>query len=136
MEHEEREATGKGEAAQERGGKFMDGLNISKRALWSIAGGALGALALPVLGKVFERARPVVVGVVKESYGFKEWMAGKLERAKEDAQDIMAEAAYQYQQDQNATADSVKREKELFDKIEKIVEARLAQATEKKEGES
>ena len=134
MEHEEKEDPGKGRP--EEGGKFMDGLHISKRALWSIAGGALGALALPALGRVFEHARPVVVGVVKESYGFKECMAGKLERAKEDVQDIMAEAAYKYQQDQNTTADSAKREKELLDKIEKLVEARLAKASEKKEGES
>ncbi len=112
----------------------MDGYHVSKRALWTLAGGALGALAMPVLGKVFGSARPVVVSAIKEGYGFKEWLVGKVERAKEDVQDVVAEGIYSYHQELNATAEAVKREKEILEKVEKLVEERLAKASVKKEG--
>jgi hypothetical protein len=39
---------------------------------------------------------------------------------------IYAEGVYQYQQDLSATAETVKREKDILEKIEKLVEAKLA----------
>jgi hypothetical protein len=111
----------------------VDGYHVSKKALWTLAGGALGALAVPLLGKVFESARPAIVSAVKEGYGFKEWLVGKVERAKEDVQDVVAEGIYSYHQDLNDTAEAVKREKQILEKVEKLVEERLAKTSAKKE---
>ncbi len=110
----------------EGGNVKMDGLHVKKRDLWLIAGGALGALAALGLGKVSGKARPAAVCAVREGYAFKEWLAGKAEKLKEDVEDIVAEGVHQYQSDLSATADTVKREKEILEKIEKIVEEKLA----------
>lgn len=103
----------------------MGGIHIEKKDLWLLAGGALGALAMLGLGKVSKRVRPAAVGAVREGYAFKEWLAGKAEKLKEDVEDIVAEGVHQYQQDLSATADAVKREKEILEKIEEMVEKKL-----------
>uniref|UniRef100_C6E4A4 YtxH domain-containing protein n=1 Tax=Geobacter sp. (strain M21) TaxID=443144 RepID=C6E4A4_GEOSM len=104
----------------------MDGLHLKKRDLWLVAGGALGALAALGLGKVSTKVRPAAVGAVREGYAFKEWLAGKAEKVKEDMEDIVAEGVHQYQSDLATTADTVKREKDILEKIEKMVEDKLA----------
>ncbi|MBI5586224.1 MAG: hypothetical protein HY892_20635 [Deltaproteobacteria bacterium] len=104
----------------------MEDIHLKKRDLWFIAGGALGALAALGLGKVSGKVRPVAVSAVREGYSFKEWMAGKAEKVKEDVQDIVAEGIHHYQQDLASMGDTVKREKDLLEKLDKIVEERLA----------
>jgi hypothetical protein len=106
--------------------QLLDGVNVSKRALWLMAGGAVGALAVLGLGRAFNAVRPMAVGALKEGYGFKEWMAGKLEAAKEDIEDIVAEAVFSYQKDVAAAADVATREKELLARVEKLVEQKMA----------
>ena len=107
-------------------GMKMDGLHLKKRDLWLVAGGALGALAALGLGKMSGKVRPAAVGAVREGYAFKEWLAGKTERVKEDVEDIVAEGVHQYHSNVSASADSVKREKDILEKIEKLVDQKLA----------
>ncbi|HBG06143.1 MAG: hypothetical protein A2075_02475 [Geobacteraceae bacterium GWC2_58_44] len=107
-------------------GVKMEGIHLKKRDLWLVAGGALGALAALGLGRMSSKVRPAAVGAVREGYAFKEWLAGKAEKVKEDVEDIVAEGVHQYQSDLSATADSVKREKSILEKIEKVVEEKLA----------
>jgi hypothetical protein len=117
-----------------RGGEHMSGLFIGTRSLWLLAGGALGALGALGIDRLTRKVRPAAVGLVKEGYAFKEWFTGKYEKVKEDFEDILAEAVYEYERDQERAADATQREKALLEKIEKIVEARLAQMeAEKKE---
>lgn len=118
-EHKEREKDGGGE-------KKMGGINIDKKDLWLVAGGALGALAALGLGKAVKKGRPAAVCAVREGYAFKEWLAGKAEKLKEDVEDIVAEGVHQYQQDLAASADTVKKEKDILEKIEQMVEEKLA----------
>lgn len=107
-------------------GLKMEGLHLKKRDLWLVAGGALGALAALGLGRMSSKVRPAAVGAVREGYAFKEWLAGKAEKAKEDMEDIVAEGVHQYHSNVSATADSVKREKDILEKIEKMVEQKLS----------
>ena len=123
---EEREKE-KMESRTEKGGEEkMDGIHVKKRDLWLVAGGALGALAALGLGKLSGKVRPAAVCAVREGYAFKEWLAGKAEKVKEDVEDIVAEGVHQYQEGLSATADTVKREKDILEKIEKVVEEKLA----------
>jgi hypothetical protein len=126
------------EGKHEKGEDYLGGLHIGKRTLWLMGGGALGALAALSFDKITGKVRPAAVGVVKEGYAFKEWAAGKFEKAREDVEDIVAEAVYEYQRDLQAGADAIKREKELLEKIEKLVEQRLAKIKpeKKEEGQS
>lgn len=110
----------------EGGSEKMEGIHVKKRDLWLVAGGALGALAALGLGKISGKARPAAVCAVREGYAFKEWLAGKAEKVKEDVEDIVAEGVHQYQKDLAATAATVKREKDILEKIEKVVEEKLA----------
>ncbi|MBZ0157824.1 MAG: hypothetical protein K8I29_16635 [Alphaproteobacteria bacterium] len=116
------------EGGEEREGEGYsvgkEGYFISKRSIWLLAGGALGALAALTLGKAVRKARPAVVGAVKEGYAFKEWVAGKTEGIKEDMEDIVAEAKHSYHKDLDVSSGAVKREKEVLQKIEKEVEKR------------
>lgn len=123
MEHQEENEQTK----QDAGGKSgSGGIHIGKQDLWMLAGGALGALALLGLGKATDKIRPAAVGAVKEGYAFKEWVTGKAEKLKEDVEDIVAEGVYQYQEDLTSSAEAVKREKEILEKLEKAVEEKLA----------
>lgn len=119
---------------KEKGMEVSDGLHLSKRTLWMMAGGAVGALAMLGFGRAFHAARPAAVSAVKEAYGFKEWLAGRLETAREDIEDVVAEAVFNYRKDLAATVDVVKREKEILGKVEKVVGQRMAKAqAERKE---
>lgn len=118
----------------EKGMQPKNGLPISKRTLWMMAGGAIGAVAALGLGKAFNGVRPALVSAAKEGYGFKEWLGTKIDKAKEDFQDVMAEGVHGYHQDQAALAEASKREEEILERVEKIVEERLAKIqTEQKE---
>lgn len=132
MEHnDDKEQT---ESAK-KGKEIAGGIHIGKQDLWMLAGGALGALALLGLGKASQKIRPVAVGAVKEGYAFKEWVAGKAEKLKEDVEDIVAEGVHLYQEDLTSAADAVKREKDILEKIEKIVEEKLSKTKTNKRGE-
>lgn len=126
MEHREETASEQGYKHEKKNRKGFDGLHVGKKDLWMLAGGALGALAFLGLSKASQKVRPAAVGVVKEGYAFKEWVAGKAEKIKEDVEDIMAEGVHQYQEDLSASADAVQREKTILEKIEKVVEEKLA----------
>ena len=119
----EREEKAMGEIGE---GMKMEGLHLKKRDLWLVAGGALGAIAALGLGKLSAKARPAAVGAVREGYAFKEWLAGKAEKAKEDVEDIVAEGVHQYHSNLAATSESVQREKGILEKIEKLVDSKLA----------
>lgn len=140
MEHKEHEADKESEqyekkepgrkemeSTEEKGESVkVEGVHLKKRDLWLVAGGALGALAALGLGKLSGKVRPAAVGAVREGYAFKEWLAGKAEKVKEDVEDIVAEGVHQYHSGLTATADTVKREKDILKKIEKMVEEKLA----------
>lgn len=123
-EHHEEHSGGKKEQERNAGGRMGGGVFISKRTLWYTAGGALGALALIGIAKASKKIRPAVVGAVKEGYSFKEWLAGKVEKVKEDVEDIVAEAKHAYHKDVEASAEAVKREKEALQKVEETLEKR------------
>lgn len=55
---------------KEEGGENMGGIFITKRSLWLMAGGALGALAAIGVGKASKKIRPAVIGAAKEGYAF------------------------------------------------------------------
>jgi len=106
--------------SEKKGKEIVGGIHIGKQDLWMLAGGALGALALLGLGKASQKVRPVAVGAVREGYAFKEWVTGKAEKLKEDVEDIVAEGVHQYQADLTSTADAVKREKIVEEKLSKF----------------
>ncbi len=114
----------------EQGEHDMDGWVISKKSLWLTAAGAFGALGAIALAKLSNKMRPAVVGTVKEGYAFKEWMASKAAKTKEDVEDIIEEAKYAYTKDLESASDTVRREKEILEKIEKKVEAQIAKNKE------
>ncbi len=111
----------------------MGGIFISKRRLWFMAGGALGALAAIGIGKMSKKIRPSVVGVTKEGLAFKEWLIANYETVKEDIEDIVAEAKHAHQKDIETTAETVKKEEDLLRKVEQMVEEILRQRPNKEE---
>lgn len=115
-------------------GKFA-GIHFSKKDLYMAAGGAAGVLALLGLGRFAGRMRPLAVGAVREGYAFKEWVAGKVETVKEDVEDIVAEGVHRYREDVETAADTVRREKDILEKVGKLVEDRLARLNVEKGGE-
>jgi len=138
MEEEKKEAKDMASENSENrkvGKKMGDGIFISKKSLWLVAGGALGALSAIGIGKASKKIKPAVVGAVKEGYAFKEWAAEKIERVKEDVEDIVAEAKHAYHKDLEATAEAIKKEKEILEKVEKEVGKKTARRKAKKEGE-
>lgn len=115
-------------------GYKLDGFHMKKRDLWLVAGGALGALAALGLGRISGKVRPAAVGAVREGYAFKEWLAGRAEKVKEDMEDIYAEGVHQYHSGLSATSESVKREKDILAKIERMVEEKLAKMKPEQQG--
>ena len=133
---EERKETSEREKKYyEKEGHMGEGVFISKRSLWLVAGGALAALAALGIGKASKKIKPALVGAVKEGYAFKEWVAEKYERAKEDIEDIVAEAKHAYHKDLEATAEAVKKEKEIIEMVERAVEKKASRKKSKKEAE-
>ena len=120
--------------AENEGGRYVGGHFISKQSLWFMAGGALGALAVIGIGKLSKKIRPAAVGVAKEGLTFKEWLMAKCEKAKEDIEDIVAEAKHAHQKDIEKTAETVKKEEELLRRVEEKVEQILRQRSKKEEG--
>ena len=119
--------------AENEGGKYMGSRFISKHSLWFMAGGALGALAVIGFGKLSKKIKPTAVGVVKEGYAFSEWLMAKCEKAKEDIEDIVAEAKHAHQKDLEATAETVKKEEDILKKVEQMVEEILRKQSKKEE---
>jgi len=119
--------------AENEGGRYVGGHFISKQSLWFMAGGALGALAVIGFGKLSKKIKPTAVGVVKEGYAFSEWLMAKCEKAKEDIEDIVAEAKHAHQKDLEATAETVKKEEDILKKVEQMVEEILRKQSKKEE---
>lgn len=117
------------------GEKKMSGYHVRKRDLWLVAGGALSALAAFGVGAASRIVRPAAVGAVKEGYAFKEWLAGKYERAKEDVEDIVEEAKHAYHKDLEATAEALKKEKEILEKVEEAVKKKTTRRKGRKKEE-
>lgn len=113
--------------------KRNDGLFVSSKSLWLVAAGALGALAAFGIAGAPRKIRPAVVGAAKEGYAFKEWVVAKVETAREDVEDIVAEAKHAYHKDLEATEAAVKKEKELLQKVEDLIAARAAKNKATKE---
>jgi hypothetical protein len=142
MEEEKKEMGEKGEMAEKGQNKAKikedmrmgEGIFISKKSLWLMAGGALGALAAIGIGKASKKIKPAIVGAVKEGYAFKEWAAGKIDRVKEDVEDIVEEAKHAYHKDIESAEEAVKKEKEMLEKVEIFVEKKAAKKRAKKEG--
>ena len=109
---------------------MVDGIFISKRSLLLMAGGVLGALAALGIGKASKKIKPTIVGVVKEGYAFKEWIAEKYVRAIEDIEDIVAEAKHAYYKDLEATQEIVKKEKKILEKVEEIMKKKVKREAE------
>ncbi len=114
-------------------GVNMGGFFISKRSLWFMAGGALGALAVIGMGKLSKKMRPAAVGVTKEGLAFKEWLIANYEKVREDLEDIVAEAKHAHQKDIKTTADAVKKEDDILKKMEQMVEEILRQRSKGEE---
>ena len=125
------------EYSQEEGGdkNMAGGLFTNKNALLLMAGGALGALGLMALGKTGNKMRPAAVEAVKEGMAFKEWFATRFEKIKEDFEDIVAEGAYEHESEEAAEADLRSREDELLAKIEKMIDAKLANVKQVEKGD-
>ncbi|GAB64230.1 conserved hypothetical protein [Candidatus Jettenia caeni] len=121
------------ERRHNEGGKQREGYFISKRSLWLLGSGALGALAVVGFGKFSKKIRPVAVGAVKEGFTFSEWLATKYEKVKEDVEDIVAEAKHEYQKDAELTAHIAKKEEDILRRVEQKVEEVLRQKLKKEE---
>ncbi len=80
----------------------------------------LGALsALAALAAVAKRSqmRPWLRGAFREAYGFKEWAALHLQEAREDFEDIAAEAKQDYHGDLKRRLDENERQRTLLKKL-------------------
>lgn len=95
---------------------------LSRKRLKYFLSGSVGALGFLLLGKLLERGKPYLKELVKEGLSFKEWLEGKVEEILEDAEDIVAEAKYNYYQDTQKSKEFIKREKEILEKLEKLLE--------------
>lgn len=136
--HEEEKLLGKPEAKEYKSKKGIPfyhkgGLYLDNRTLRLMAAGAAGALAAMSLGGVFKVVRPAVVSAVREGYGFAEWLAAKVEKAREDIEDIAAEAVYGHHQERMAEAEVERRERELQEAVERLVEEKLARMKSERE---
>jgi hypothetical protein len=118
------EEKGKSKDKKNEGGRDMGGYFTSKRGLWLLGSGALGALAVLGIGKFSKKVRPTAVGAVKEGFAFTEWLAAKYEKAKEDIEDIVAEAKHERQKDIESTIDLSEREEDILRKVEEILKKR------------
>jgi len=103
------------------GGGFMP----DNQTLLLVAGGALAAFAALNFGSIAGKLRPLAVAAVKEGYGFAEWLAAKVEGAKEDIEDIVAEGVHEHYAERTAASETAEREKELWGAMEQIVERRV-----------
>ncbi len=88
--------------------------------LFSVGGAALAAAGLN-LNRVMSPVKPALVSGLKEGLLFKDWLAGKLEVSKEDLEDLLAEARFAYDEEVLLNEQTVKREKQLLDKIDDVI---------------
>ena len=123
VEREDSNTKVKEEDKNSKGGEHI---GISKRSLWFMAGGALGAIAAIGIGKASKKIRPAAVGIVKEGYAFKEWFAEKYEMVMEDVEDIVVEAKHAHHKDIEASSESIKKEKGVLQRIEEALKKRIA----------
>lgn len=76
------------------------GFAIDRQTLNLIGIGALGGLGILLLMKYSQALKPALVGVLKEGYGFKEWLLAHAEGVKADIEDAAAEAKHTHQQEE------------------------------------
>jgi hypothetical protein len=101
----------------------MSGIFCVTRGLLLVAGGALGAVATLGLAK---KVRPAAVGTVREGYALKEWVAGKFGRVKGEIDSLIDDAVREYRTKKEAGANTADVEKELLEKIDKLIQERLS----------
>lgn len=107
------------------------GLFYTHPSFWFSVGGALTSYVGLNLGKVLSPVRPAIVGGLKESYTFKNWITGKVEMSKEDIEDMVAEAKHSYEEELTQAVKSIEREKELLEKVDKVVKKRVKNVKKK-----
>lgn len=101
----------------------MSGIFHVTRGLLLMAGGALGAAATLGLAK---KVRPAAVEAVREGYALKEWAAGKFGKVKGEVDSLIDEAVREYRTKKEAGADTADIEKELLEKIDRLIQKRLS----------
>jgi len=67
---------------------------IVKNGLWLLAGVVIGATGASLLARQESSLRGVVVGTIAKGMSMKDKVATSLEKAKENVEDIVAEAKY------------------------------------------
>ncbi len=110
----------------------MSGLFLSNRNLYLMLGGALATFAIKELAKHSDKWRPSAVSAVKEGIAFKEWVATGTEKFKEDLEDLVAEATVAYQSEAAGSETFEDREREILEKLSRLIDARLEQVGGKK----
>ncbi len=136
MDQEKKTNENARESKGEKGDHDMGaGIFVNRNTLLLMASGALGVLGLMALGKSANKMRPAAVGAVKEGVAFKEWLAAKFEKVKEDMEDIVAEGVYEHEAEAAADSDLRTREAELLEKIEQMIEAKLSKMKQDEKGE-
>lgn len=107
-----------------------DGITISTKTLLLTAAGAAGTAIALFLGRHFQKFKPSLVEVAKEGYGFVDWVTEKLERAKEDLEDLLAEAKHAYYEERIEMQELIRREREILEKIENRIKQNLHEKEE------
>lgn len=79
--------------------------------------GALGALAALAAASKRTQLRPWLRGLFREAYGFKEWVSLQVEEAREDFEDIAAEARQEYHGGLKRRIDEVERRRAVLKKL-------------------
>lgn len=110
----------------------MSGVFCLTRGLLVAAGGALGAVATLGLAR---KIRPAAVDTVREGYALKEWVSEKFGRVKGDIDSLIDEAVREYRTKKEAGANTADVEKELLEKIDKLIQERLARMPAGEAGE-
>lgn len=115
----------------------MSGLFCGTKGLMAVAGGAIGAVATLGFGRLAQMLRPTAVGAVREGYALKEWATGKFDVVKRSVDSLMEEAIQDYERKKETSADKSRMEKDLLEKIDKVIQERLSriQAERTKEEE-
>lgn len=102
--------------------------SLDSHKLSLVGGGALGALAFLLAMKYAHPLKPAMAGILKEAYGFKEWLLGNVESFTADVEDAAAEAKHAYQQEQELEKhlDLLLKDKALLEKIIKMLQEKAA----------
>ena len=100
--------------------------SLDRQTLYLVGGGALGALAFLLAMKYSHPLKPAMAGILKEAYGFKEWLLGNVEGFTADVEDAAAEAKHTYQQEQELEKqlELLLKDKAMLEKIIQMLQSR------------